>query len=87
MSQWTAIGGLSTSFTVSAPTLAQLEMAQPWFEFLVEGVRGRRGVELSREVDRVLELLTRLAKPVHRDARVSELAVVLDLPVASERAK
>lgn len=62
---------------------AQLEQAQDWFDFLVAGTGGLRGMELSREVDRVLELLTRLSKPVHRDARIQELAGRLGLPAQS----
>jgi hypothetical protein len=65
--------------------LAQLEMAQSWFEFLVGGLRDKTGPDLSREADRVLELLTRLSKPVHREARVAELAAALGMPVATLR--
>jgi len=54
--------------------LAELEMARPWFEFVCEGLAGLRGLDLAREIDRVLELLARIAKPVHREARLLELA-------------
>lgn len=67
----------------SAAFLAQLDTAQGWFDFLLEGVRGLRGADLSREVDRVLELLARLSKPVHRDSRIAELAHALEIPVRS----
>jgi DNA primase len=66
---------------------AQLEQAQSWFDFLLTGLRGLRGIELSREVDRVLELMMRLSKPVHRDARIAEFAKALGLPVAGLRAQ
>lgn len=66
---------------------AQLDQAQGWFEFLVEGLRGKRGADLSREADRVLELLAKLAKPVHREARIVELAQALEMPAASLRAQ
>lgn len=71
----------------AAAFTAQLDQAQGWFDFLLEGLRGVRGAELSREVDRVLELLARLAKPVHRDARIAELARAIEIPVASVRAQ
>ncbi len=54
--------------------LAELEMARPWFEFVCEGLAGLRGLDLAREIDRVLELLARIGKPVHREARILELA-------------
>ncbi len=66
---------------------AQLEQAQSWFDFLVTGLRDLRGIELSRAVDNVLELMMRLSKPVHRDARIAELATKLGLPVAGLRAQ
>jgi DNA primase len=65
--------------------LAQLEMAQSWFDFLLGGLRDKSGPDLSREADRVLELLTRLAKPVHRDARIAELSAALRMPVDTLR--
>jgi hypothetical protein len=43
------------------------------------------GVALSREVDRVLELIARVKTPVHRESLVKDLAARLDLPVASLR--
>ncbi len=53
---------------------AELEMARSWFDFVCEGLEGLRGLDLVREVDRILELLGRLAKPVHREVRILELA-------------
>lgn len=67
--------------------LAQLEMARGWFDFLCEGVREKRGAELSREVDRVLELLSRISKPVHRAGRIAELARFLQMPVQAIEAQ
>ncbi len=66
---------------------AQLEMAQPWFEFVCEGLGALRGLELAREVDRVLELLGRLVKPVHREARILELAERVRMSPESLRAQ
>ncbi|MDZ4772871.1 MAG: DNA primase [Planctomycetota bacterium] len=62
--------------------LAELEHARGWFEFLVAGLGGKSGVELSQDVDRVLELMHRLSKPVYRDSRIRDLARELELPVA-----
>lgn len=67
--------------------LAQLDLGQRWFDFLLTPARSARGLELSREVDRILELLARVAKPVHREALVAELARELDLPLASVRSQ
>ncbi|MBL8858524.1 MAG: DNA primase [Planctomycetes bacterium] len=65
--------------------LAQVELAQGWFDFLVDGLRGFTGVQLSREVDRVLELFARISKPVHRDSRIADLARALALPATGLR--
>jgi DNA primase len=67
------------------PFSAELELARSWFDFLADGLSGLRGAELSREVDRVLELLGRLSKPVHRESLLALLARRLDLPVESLR--
>jgi DNA primase len=69
----------------SAGFLAHLDTAQPWFSFLIEGLRGKRGMELSQEIDRVLGLLTRLKKPVLRESLIGDLAKAIDLPVAALR--
>jgi len=66
---------------------AELEMAQPWFEFVCDGLGALRGLDLAREVDRVLELLGRLAKPVHREARILELAERVRMAPESLRAQ
>jgi DNA primase len=67
------------------PFLAQLELAQDWFDFIVSGLVDLKGATLAREVDRALELLGRLKKPVHRDSLILDLAERLSLPVASLR--
>ncbi|TDJ71451.1 MAG: DNA primase [Planctomycetota bacterium] len=67
------------------PFLAALELGAEWFDFLVSGLTGLKAATLAREVDRALELLGRLQKPVHRDALIGELAERLSLPVASLR--
>jgi DNA primase len=66
---------------------AELEMARSWFPFVCEGLNGLRGNDLAREVDRVLELLGRLAKPVHREARLLELAEHVRMSPESLRAQ
>lgn len=67
------------------PFRAELELARHWFEFLMEGLTRLKGAELSREVDRVLELLARLSKPVHRESLLTEMARRLGLPAESLR--
>jgi DNA primase len=69
------------------PLIAAMELARGWFPFLVEGLKGKTGAELSREADRVLELLARLSKPVHRAALLSELAHAIGIPVEALRAQ
>jgi DNA primase len=69
----------------SQPFLAQLEMARGWFDFVVEGLAGLTGRDLSREVDRALELFGRVPKPVHRESLVAQLAERLGMPVAALR--
>lgn len=66
---------------------AELEMARSWFDFVCEGLAGLSGLDLAREVDRVLELFSRLAKPVHREARILELAERVRMSPESLRAQ
>jgi len=67
------------------PFLGQLEQAQSWFDFVVEGLQGLRGRELAAETDRALGLLDRLGKPVLRDDNIRELAARLELPLQTLR--
>jgi len=53
---------------------AELEMARSWFDFVCAGVEELRGTALAKEVERILELLTRIQKPVQREARLLDLA-------------
>jgi DNA primase len=69
------------------PLLAAMELARGWFEFLVAGLKGKTGAELSREADRVLELLARLPKPVHRHSLLGELARATGIPAEALRAQ
>lgn len=69
----------------AAGFLSQLELARSWFDYVSAGLESYRGVELSRAVDRVLELLSRLSKPVHRESLTADLAGRLDLPVEALR--
>jgi DNA primase len=64
---------------------AHLDLARGWFEHVCQGLASRSGVALSREVDRVLELLARVRTPVHRESLLKELAARLDLPADSLR--
>lgn len=67
------------------PFLERLERASGWFDHACEGLVGLRGGALSGGVDRVLELLGRLPKPVHREALLSELSGRLGLSPESVR--
>jgi len=64
---------------------AQLDLARGWFEHTCQGLASLSGVALSREVDRVLELLARLKTPVHRESLLKELAARLEIPADSLR--
>lgn len=64
---------------------AQLELGADWFDFVVAGLRGSRGAELAREVDRALELFERVPKPVHRESLLSQLASAIGVPLAALR--
>lgn len=64
---------------------AHLDLARGWFEHTCQGLASLAGVALSREVDRVLELLARVRTPVQRESLLKELAARLDLPAASLR--
>ncbi|MCY2960950.1 MAG: DNA primase [Planctomycetota bacterium] len=66
---------------------AELEMARSWFDFVCDGVGNLRGLELAREVDRILELFGRLVKPVHREVRILELAERVRMSPESLRAQ
>ncbi len=65
--------------------LAELELARPWFDSVCDGLAELRGADLAREIERVLELLSRIGKPVHREARMLELAERTRMPVESLR--
>lgn len=67
------------------PFLAHLEQAQPWFDFVAGTLVGLSSRDLSRAVDDVLELLSAVPKPVHRDALLADLAGRLSLPAETLR--
>lgn len=69
----------------AAPLVAQLELAQEWFDFVCAGLQGLRGVELSRAVDSVLELLVRLPRPVQRESLADELSARIGISKAALR--
>ena len=58
----------------AAPFLANLEQATGWFEFVVEDLDGLRGIERSKAVDRILELIVRVKRPVLRSDLLGELS-------------
>ncbi|MBL8860924.1 MAG: DNA primase [Planctomycetes bacterium] len=66
---------------------AELEMARPWLDFVCLGLDELRGMALAREVDRILELFGRIPKPVHREARILELAERVRMSPESLRAQ
>lgn len=69
----------------AAPLLAQFELARDWFDFVCDGLAGLRGVELSRAVDQVLELLARLPRPVLRESLVQDLSRRIGISVGALR--
>lgn len=69
----------------AAPLIAAFDLARPWLDFAAEDLRAKRGADLSREVDRLLELLGRVAKPVQRESLLADLAAQLAIPVEALR--
>lgn len=68
---------------------ARLASAEPWLERVARGLEGLEGLELSREIDRALDLLARLPKPVLREEGLKRLAerVGLSVEVLREQAQ
>ncbi|MDP6539556.1 MAG: DNA primase [Planctomycetota bacterium] len=58
----------------AAPFLAILEQATGWFDFVVEGLDGLRGIERSKAVDEILGLVARVSRPVHRSELFDDLS-------------
>ncbi|HJP00452.1 MAG TPA: DNA primase [Planctomycetota bacterium] len=58
----------------AAPFLATLDQAAGWFEHVVEELEGLRGIERSKAVDGVLELIARVSRPVRRSDLLAELS-------------
>ena len=69
----------------AGPFQARLDHATDWFEFVLSSLDGLSRGALARGVDRVLELCTRVAKPVHRETLIARLAGHLALPLESVR--
>ncbi|HTF88016.1 MAG TPA: DNA primase [Planctomycetota bacterium] len=63
----------------------QLARAVGWFEFLMAQVEPLADRERLQAVDRVLELVARLAKPLQRDARLTEIAQRLGYSASAVR--
>ncbi|MEO6709529.1 MAG: DNA primase [Planctomycetota bacterium] len=63
----------------------QLAGAVGWFEFLMAQVEPLADRERLQAVDRVLELVKLLAKPLQRDARLSEIALRLGYSASAVR--
>lgn len=57
----------------------RLALAQPWLERVASGLEGLGGLELSQAVDRALDLVQRLNKPVLREEALRLLAGRLGL--------
>ncbi len=60
---------------------AEIELARGWFEHVTGPLSALTGAALSREVDRVLELVARVRTPVHRESLLKDLAKRLGMPV------
>ena len=65
--------------------LEQIARASNWFDFLLASIDPLEDQQRWQTVDRVLELLTRLQKPIQRDARLTELAAHLGLSASAVR--
>lgn len=68
-----------------APFRASLETATGWLEFLLEGLHGLGGTHLSAALDEILGLITRIAKPLHREGCLGRVATHCGYPVSSVR--
>lgn len=64
-----------------------LAAAQGWFAHLLDELAGLPDAERWAAVDRLLELVARLPRPLVREARIQELAAGLDVPAESVRAQ
>ena len=60
---------------------AELDLARGWFEHATESLAGLAGAALSREVDRVLEFVSRVRTPVQRESLLQDLARRIGMPV------
>ena len=69
----------------AAELRALLDQPRDWFEFSVAGIGALPPKELSDAVNRILALLARIAEPVHRSARMRELARAAGLPFEDVR--
>jgi DNA primase len=61
--------------------------AREWFDWCLLGLEGKRGSELANAVEERFPLLAKLARPLERSARLSELARFLGLPEVDVRAQ
>jgi DNA primase len=62
-----------------------LARALDWFAFLAAELAGLPSGERWKQVDRVLELIVRLPRPIAREERLAELAQALGVPVQGLR--
>lgn len=69
----------------AAPLVAGFELATDWFTFAMRGLTELRGVELSRAVDPLLDVIARLPRPVQRESLVQELSREIGISVAALR--
>ncbi len=64
---------------------AELERSTGWFDFLLASIDPLEDQKRWQAVDRVMELLARLQKPIQRDARLVELAAHLGVSAGAVR--
>ncbi|MEL6430197.1 MAG: DNA primase [Planctomycetota bacterium] len=67
---------------------ARVEAGLPWLDFVAECVRAKRaegGKAFALEVDRALELVRRLSRPVEADAALVSLAGAVEVPADTVR--
>jgi DNA primase len=66
---------------------AALAEAREWFDWSLMGLSEKRGGALADGVEQTFQLVTQLARPIERSARLAEMAKALGLPEADVRAQ
>lgn len=65
--------------------LARVDSAPDWFELQCADLEGKRGAELSKAVDDLLDLILRIERPVHRQSLIQSLAELIGVEVGALR--